>query len=55
MPPLETRRWLADIGPVVKQLPDTMQEEHVDDTIIHRLADWIGEVADGLEYARPRS
>ena len=51
-PPLETRKWLAELGSVVRRLPDTMQEEHVDDYIIHRLANWIGEIAAGLEDVR---
>jgi serine/threonine-protein kinase HipA len=55
VPPLEIRKWLADLGSVVRRLPDTMQEEHVDDYIIHRLADWIGEIAAGLKDVRPRN
>jgi len=46
---------LADLGEDVKQLPETMQDCHVDDDIIQRLAGWIDEVAAGLVKTRPRT
>jgi serine/threonine-protein kinase HipA len=55
MDPGETRAWLADLGQDVKQLPETMQDCHVDDDIIQRLARWIDEVAAGLVEAQPKS
>ncbi len=55
MAPIETRAWIADLGEDVKQLPETMQDCHVDDDIIQRLAGWIDEVAAGLVETRPRT
>ena len=55
MPPGETRSWLADLSKEVKQLPDVMQRQRVDDDIIQRLTGWIDEVAAGLAEARPRT
>jgi hypothetical protein len=55
MAPIETRAWLADLGEDVKQLPKTMQDCHVDDDIIQRLAGWIDEVAAGLVEIQPRT
>ena len=53
--PNETRTWLAGLGEDVKRLPGTMQDCHVDDVIIQRLAGWIDEVAAGLFETRPRT
>ena len=55
MPSGETRNWLADLSREVLRLPDVMEHEHVDNDIIQRLADWIEEVAAGLEEARSRT
>lgn len=54
MDPIETRTWLACLGEDVKRLPETMQNCHVDDVIIQRLAGWIDQVSAGLIDARPR-
>jgi len=55
MPPMETRTWIADLGEVVKRLPEMMQNCHVDDEIIQRLTGWIDEVAEGLVETRPKT
>ena len=55
MPPMETRTWLADLGEVVKRLPEIMRKCHVDDEIIQRLTGWIEEVAAGLVETRPKT
>ena len=49
----ETRTWLASLSDKVKALPEAMRSCQVDDEIIERLANWIGEVARGLAAARP--
>jgi serine/threonine-protein kinase HipA len=53
--PIETRTWLSNLGEDVKRLPETMQDCHVDDVIIQRLAGWIDEVAAGLAETQPRT
>jgi hypothetical protein len=55
MAPIETRIWLANLAEGVKQLPEIMQECHVDDEIIQRLTGWISEVAAGLVETRPKT
>ncbi len=51
--PLENRAWIASLSDKVKALPDVMRGCQVDDEIIERLANWINEVARGLESAKP--
>jgi len=53
--PIETRAWIATLSAEVKKLPDIMQNCHVEDEIIERLARWISDVATGLEAALPKT
>jgi serine/threonine-protein kinase HipA len=50
--PLETRAWMVSLSNNVKGLPDIMRACQVDDEIIERLANWINDVAQGLENAK---
>jgi serine/threonine-protein kinase HipA len=51
--PEETRTWLIRQADVVKRLPETMRECHVDDVIIRRLLGRIKDVSRGLAGIGP--
>jgi hypothetical protein len=52
---MDTRAWLAGLSTEVQKLPDIMQDCHVEEDIIERLARWINEVAAALKSAKPRT
>jgi len=54
IPAAENRKWLASLGKEVSQFPDIMEKQKVDKNIIHRLKDWIDEVAASLSAVKPQ-